>query len=198
VAEGLINVTGYVFRRGIDALEGLQVVQEGVVQFLEKLGRSLFDTFEVDKEAVLSQLPAGDMHFDFPIVAVKLFAPALIVPKLVSGSHVCDDLEFVQSESSLTFTLRFCIGLAALAALAVNDDARAGAVRAEDAIFEIKGILLLLLFLMFLSEGSPAFHAVVTFLRHMGAAGRARFSDDFLMTVRAFHDGSQLFLDVFT
>ena len=146
----------------------------------------------------MSQLAPRDMHFDFPIVTVKLFTSALVVPELVSGSHVCDDLEFVQSESSLTFSLRFGIGLAALAALAVNDNACTGPVRTEDAIVEIKGILLVFVFLTFLCEGSPAFHAVATFLRHMGAAGRAGLPDDFLMTVRAFHDGFQLFLDVFT
>ena len=94
--------------------------------------------------------------------------------------------------------MRFFVGLAALAALSVNDDACAGAVRTEDAIFKIKGILLVLVFVTFFSKRSPAFHAVAAFLRHMGAAGRARFSDDFLMTVRAFHDVFQLFLDVFT
>jgi hypothetical protein len=94
--------------------------------------------------------------------------------------------------------LRFWIGLATLAALALDDDACAGAVRTEDAIFQIKGILLVWSFLALLPERSSALHAVVAFLGDMGAAGRARLSDDFLMTVRAFHDGYQLFLDVLT
>jgi hypothetical protein len=111
---------------------------------------------------------------------------------------VCDYLEFVQSESSLIFPWGSRVGLATLAAFSVNDDACAGAVRTEDSVFEIKGILLVQPFTAFLPERNPALHAVPAFLGDVGAAGGTRLSDDFLMTVRAFHNIHQLFLDVFT
>jgi hypothetical protein len=129
---------------------------------------------------------------------MKIFAPSLVFPQLVRGSHVCDDLELVQSDSSLTSSFRSWVGLAAIAAFAVNDDPCAGAVRAQDPIFEVEGFLLGRHFLFFILERSPALHAVTTFLRNIGSTGTAGFSGDFLMTVRAFHGGYQLFLDVFT
>jgi hypothetical protein len=111
---------------------------------------------------------------------------------------VCDYLEFVQSEISLNFPWRSCVRLAALAAFSVNDDTCAVAVRTEDSVFEIKGFLLVHPFAAFLSERSAALHAVLAFLGDVDATGGARFSDDFFMTVGAFHNVHQLFLDVFT
>jgi len=137
-AEGLVNVPGDVFGRGVHALERRQVIQEGVIQFLDEPGRDLFDVFEVDEEAVLSQLPARNMHFDFPVVTMKILTPALVITQPVRCSHVCDNLEFVQRESPLISRGRSCVRFAALAAFSVNDDAGAGTVRAENPVFGIK------------------------------------------------------------
>jgi hypothetical protein len=91
----------------------------------------------------------------------------------------------------------FKVRLAALDALPVNDDAGTVAVRAEDPIVEIKGFILVGGWLRLFPERSTALHAIATFRRDLGSTGRAGFSGDFLMTVRAFHD-DQLFLEVLT
>jgi hypothetical protein len=90
------------------------------------------------------------------------------------------------------------VRLAAFSALAVDNDTCAGAVRTEDTIFNIKGILLAGLFLTFLFERDTALHAVAALPGDMGAACGASFSGYFFMTMRAFHNCYQLFLDVFT
>jgi hypothetical protein len=102
---------------------------------------------------------------------------------------VRDDFEFVQGAGSLLFNLGFCVGIAALAAPAVNDDAGTITVRTQDAIIKLKRIFLFHLFLVFFGKRRAAIHAVMTFGRDMSAAGRARLSYDFLVTMWTFNHG---------
>jgi hypothetical protein len=83
----------------------------------------------------------------------------------------------------------FCIGAAALAAPAVNDDAGTVAVRTKDAIVQFEGIFFFRLFPGFLGKRSAAFHTEAALVRDMGAAARAKLSFDFFVTMGAFHNG---------
>jgi hypothetical protein len=72
--------------------------------------------------------------------------------------------------------MRFCVGMAALAAPAVDNDAGAVAVRTQDAIIQLRRFFLFHLFLWLLGQRSAAIHAVTTVVRDMGAAGRTWLS----------------------
>jgi hypothetical protein len=211
-AEGLIDVTGDIFRGRVHAPERLHLVQEGVVQFFEKRGRGLFDPPEIDEKPIFSQLRARKAYFYFPVVTVEFFALTFIFPQLMGRSHVGDDLQFVQDKTSTvlcdtnrailflsldTAFFWFRVWLAALGALPVNDNAGAGAVRTEDTIVKIEGIVLVCGLRSFLFDRSPAFHTIATLRWDVRSANRTGFSADFLVTMGAFHD-VQLFFEVLT
>jgi len=65
----------------------------------------------------------------------------------------------------------FCVGIAALAAPAVDNDSGAVAVRTQDAIIQLKRVFLFHLFPGFFHKRRAAIHAVTTVVRDMGAAG---------------------------
>jgi hypothetical protein len=79
------------------------------------------------------------------------------------------------------------MGLAAFSAFAIDNDARAGAVRAKHSVVNIEGIIFGGDTFRYLGHGCTAGHAKPAFLRYDLAAGRASLSRDLLITMGTFH-----------
>jgi hypothetical protein len=80
------------------------------------------------------------------------------------------------------------VGLAALRALSVDDDTGAGSIRAEDAVFQIK-TLLIGGALPFFFQRDTAMHAESTSLRDHETTVRTRLASEFFFTMGALHMG---------
>jgi hypothetical protein len=186
-------MTSDVLRRRIELLEVLQVVQELVIQFVNHLFRGGLDSFEINQYAVGSQLFSGHRDFDFPVVSVKILASPFKFPQLVCAGHLGDDLEFIHGRHPGRSGSRLGIGLSALAALPVNDNARAVSVRTEDTAFEVHSLFRIAHPPCRYLERGAADHAVPALFRNLCSTLRAHLAGDFLMTMRTLHrDYSQL------
>lgn len=76
LAEGFENNTGDIFRGWVHVLKGFQLIQKGVVEFLDHFVGSVFDELEIYQYAVRSKFSACDIDLDLPIMPVKVFALA--------------------------------------------------------------------------------------------------------------------------
>ena len=165
LAERIKNKTGDIFRGGVRVLKRLQLIQKGVIEFLDDFLCSLFDELEIYQNAVGPKLSARDINLDLPIMPMKVFALAAEFPELVGGSHLGNDLQLVHGcLLSMVACLGPSAGLAALRALPVDDDTGAGSIRTEDTVFQIK-LLLNGNSLSFFLQRNTAIHAKSTSLR---------------------------------
>ena len=87
---------------------------------------------------------------------------------------------------------------AALAAPAVLDDAGTVPIGTEDAIIRVESVFRACTLHNSRLEGGAALAAIASGVRDKSSAMGASLSGEFLMTVRTFHNRTQLFLDVVT
>ena len=76
LAEGFKNDTGDIFRGWVHVLKGFQLIQKGVIEFLDHFVGSVFDELEIHQYTVRSKVAACDTDLDLPIMSVKVFALA--------------------------------------------------------------------------------------------------------------------------
>jgi len=76
LAERFKNKTGDIFRGWVHVLKGFQLIQKGVVEFLDDFVGSVFDELEIHQYTVRSKVSACDTDLDLPIMSVKVFALA--------------------------------------------------------------------------------------------------------------------------
>jgi hypothetical protein len=120
-------------------------------------------------------------------MAVQILAPAFKFPELVSAGHLGDDLQFIHGGHPGGSGSGLRVGLSALGALAVHDNARAVSVRAEHAGFEVQSIFCIGPSSCLCFEQCSAGHAIAALSRNLGSTLRAHLARDLLMTVRTFH-----------
>jgi len=202
LTEGIEDKTGDVFRGGVHVSEVFQLIQKPMIQFLNDFLRGLLQLSKVNEDAVFSHLFTGDKHLYLPIVTMQVFARAMEIPQLVCGSQMGDDSQFVHGLCRLAVFIRlrvpFLVNPAAFTALSVDDDTRAGAVRAQDAIVQIESLLVVGSFFLFVFKCRTTMHTEAAFFRHGRAAVGASLTRDLSFAMGAFHHGNQLFLEVCT
>ncbi len=76
-----------IFCRWIDGIEGLQIVDELMVEILARSPQPLLEIGKIEKEAVFVDLWPGHTHLDAIVVAVYVFALAVVVAKGMSGGE---------------------------------------------------------------------------------------------------------------
>ncbi len=165
LTQGQENPPGDIFRGRVRVSKGFELIQKGVIEFLDDPAGGVFNDLEIDQNAVRSKLGTCDEDLYLPIMPMKVFALAFELPELVRRSDLGNDSQFVHGCLLLTDgCLGLGIGLAAFGALSIDDDARAGSIRAEDASIQIK-VLRSGGDLPFFFHGETAIHAEPTSLR---------------------------------